>query len=638
LKGHRASRSREIEALAGPVVDRLREGKRVRRTVPGGGRLHIDRKLPFLAAYRRPATRSDPGTRRLVLGEAAYLVAPGGAGARAGVERLTRSVVETVAPDFGAFLLLELWAGPDEVGEDGDAPPPPGFRIRIPRSGAPARTVETLARLLRKVALHGRRAEVKTMRNVSPAPSGRAPLLDEGVRVASGAVLLGLEIRPVYRAPGGGEAYPLDLNQLRRGLSRALKHAFYEFARRETRHRPRSVYAVGRRATVKAVREVDRDLAAVSDAIDFLLWVTPVNTDEAWTAFRRARFVQAPELVYRPLPVDPARLKRELWSVPVERVEDPVLADLFLEKRAELDRRLTMLQDRNTPAFRLGSLQLHGEPPPEVEAAARQLLDRIPAGARERNARKISAAAFAERARREVEHYRERHPDLATTVELRDDVVGLLVSRGRLFVGRSARFPQGRVEALLHHEVGTHVLTWANGCAQRFRQLQNGLPGYERLQEGLAVLAEYLAGGLSRPRLRLLAARVVGVRTMVEGADFVETFRVLTEELGMTRRTAFGVTVRIHRSGGLAKDAIYLEGLVQLLDYLREGGRLELLYLGKFGLDHVSMIEELLERHLVRPPVLLPRYLEDPDEPARLEWILRADSILDLLPRRKGSR
>ena len=31
-----------------------------------------------------------------------------------------------------------------------------------------------------------------------------------------------------------------------------------------------------------------------------------------------------------------------------------------------------------------------------------------------------------------------------------------------------------------------------------------GLTGYDTLQEGLAVLSEYLVGGLSRPRLRLL--------------------------------------------------------------------------------------------------------------------------------------
>ncbi len=36
-----------------------------------------------------------------------------------------------------------------------------------------------------------------------------------------------------------------------------------------------------------------------------------------------------------------------------------------------------------------------------------------------------------------------------------------------------------------------------------------GLAGYEETQEGLAVLAEFLVGGLSPHRLRQLAVRVV---------------------------------------------------------------------------------------------------------------------------------
>ncbi|NIQ16470.1 MAG: DUF1704 domain-containing protein, partial [Candidatus Dadabacteria bacterium] len=68
-----------------------------------------------------------------------------------------------------------------------------------------------------------------------------------------------------------------------------------------------------------------------------------------------------------------------------------------------------------------------------------------------------------------------------------------------------------RVEALLQHEIGTHALTYFNGLSQPFKQLCIGLSGYEELQEGLAVLAEYLVGGLSKPRLRLLAGRVVAV-------------------------------------------------------------------------------------------------------------------------------
>ena len=154
---------------------------------------------------------------------------------------------------------------------------------------------------------------------------------------------------------------------------------------------------------------------------------------------------------------------------------------------------------------------------------------------------------------------------------------------------------------MVQHEVGTHVLTFINGRAQPFRLLCAGLAGYDELQEGLAVLSEYLVGGLSAARLRLLAARVIAVKCMTDGADFIETFNTLCNDHGFTRRTAFGITARVHRSGGLTKDATYLRGLVSVLRYLRGGGGIEPLLVGKIGMDDLSVMEELLRRKILRP-------------------------------------
>ena len=80
-----------------------------------------------------------------------------------------------------------------------------------------------------------------------------------------------------------------------------------------------------------------------------------------------------------------------------------------------------------------------------------------------------------------------------------------MVSNGNLLIGRKAKIPASRVDALVQHEVGTHLLTYFNGRAQPFQMLYTGLAGYEEMQEGIAVLSEYLVDGLSVPRLRLLA-------------------------------------------------------------------------------------------------------------------------------------
>src|SRR5690606_34911756 len=188
-----------------------------------------------------------------------------------------------------------------------------------------------------------------------------------------------------------------------------------------------------------------------------------------------------------------------------------------------------------------------------------------------------------------------------------------------------------RVASLIHHEVGTHVLTFYNGKAQPLKLLYSGLADYDELQEGLAVLSEYLTGGLTRGRLRLLAARVIAGHSLTEGADFCSTFHKLSEEYGFEMGTAFDVTARIHQGGGCTKDIIYLRGLINLMDYLKKGGKLEPLFVGKIAQKHVSLMEELHYRKILNPMPLLPRYLQDKEALSRLENIKRGLPIAKLI-------
>ena len=103
------------------------------------------------------------------------------------------------------------------------------------------------------------------------------------------------------------------------------------------------------------------------------------------------------------------------------------------------------------------------------------------------------------------------------------------------------------------------------------------------------MLAEYLVGGLSRYRMRILAARVVAAHHMLDGATFIDTFRTLDRNYEFSQRTAYTIAMRIYRGGGLTKDAVYLRGLLQILKYLREGGELEPLFVGKIASAHLPL-------------------------------------------------
>lgn len=620
------------------VCARLGENMQVRRNLPELGRLHIDRQMPFLCVYRQPHERpvgTDIGTGGLITGGASYILASGSQKLNKSLQQLVQKIAETMIAQFGTFLIVEVWSSPDEEwdGKRGEADVKPQLRIHAPEEGDLTGLLQVLNSSLSRIRVGKSSAEIETEYADWPAPPGLPSILRESIAEKIGCVVVGIDVRPIYRNPKTDDVFPLVARSLRRQLARALNQTFYHFAIKHTTHRPKHYHSLGRKAVVKAVWEADERLAKVSDAFDFLLLVSPVNTNTARRAFERHHFERIPEFQYRPLPVDPVLLKRKLFDNPIERIEDPALMDIFRQKQDELDRKITMLMDIDTPRFLLGSQQVYGRVDDELLTLAKELLENLSSRARDDSRGGfIDANAMAERGMAEIDYYRQFMPEMKAKVRMRKDIAsGLMVSRGSLLVREKTKFPKGRVDALLHHEIGTHLLTYYNGRSQPFRQLYSGLADYESLQEGLAVFAEYLAGGLSRPRMRTLAARVVAARALADGATFVDTFRLLDRDYDFNQNVAFSITMRIYRGGGLTKDAIYLRGFKELLDYIRKGNSLDELYVGKIATRHLPVMRELLRRDVLMPAPLKPRYYDNPAAQKRLARAKEDISIFDLV-------
>jgi uncharacterized protein (TIGR02421 family) len=606
------------EALLSEIAAALETGAPLRRDFGRGERLHIDRPMPFLCVH---IGRNARAARDIVSANSAYLLAGSLARAKAIVALVARSMTER----FGAFMVLDFGElEQDRLASDTTFLPP--FEMSLSAANDAG---SQAARVAFVAATEKVKVRFRTPRIAQPAIDG-----DPSARLARALPalpILTVRLAPIYRAPDGEAIYPQLLEQVVANQVDAGLQAVAAFAGATGSLAISSHRALGRKAFIDAVSRADRAMDEVAQSFDFLLAVTPINARAAFEEFEASNFERAPQLIYRPLTVEYDAQKRRLFSIALDHFEDPVLTTLYREKQQELDLQLSLLAARETTRFVEIGRALYGPVEPSLQKVAREILEATKAPRKKPSSESADSAFVERRARAMIGTYAKEYAEFSASIEMRDDLpAGLMVSGGKLLIARTTTMAKSRVEALLSHEVGVHLLTYFNGSAQGLRLFRTGLAGYEGAQEGLAVLAEYLVGGMTTERLRLLAARVTGCAAMLSGASFVECYREVRAE-GMSASAAFNLTLRLYRGGGLAKDAVYLRGLLEILAHLRVGGALDPFWMGKIAASHFGVMQELGTRGLLRPPQLLPAFLSHPDAGNRLKAAAAGITPLDML-------
>jgi uncharacterized protein (TIGR02421 family) len=611
-----------LKSAPPPFEAKFAKSGALREAIGETGRVHVDRWLPFLIVHRSERPEASLA-RRIAVDSPSYLVwSPAD-------DLAAMSAIEAVATRLvdqqGRLLIVTLDDQPFEPHSEGSQELPPfTAQIAAGDKGHVGRAASILDKAIHGIAIDLRHCKVERVPAVSLLPD-RFDKLFHGI---DGVERLSLRVPQIHRR-GDELEYPGIRHDLAASFGDALLRTACAFLDDGKTEVPDHYRSLGRSAYIAAALKADKRLDRVSRSFDFLLSISPIDTAKAYQRFKASGHDEVPHFHYRPLTVDPDLAKRELYSIDLDSLEDPMLEQLLAEKRREIDAQLTMLATRNTPAFRAASMFLYGSVETPLLEAATQILASSSTDPPRGEA--VGAVDVATAARELCNRYRAIDSDFDAEIQVRDDVAGLLVSGAKLMIGSDSIMPAHRLQPLLAHEVSVHLLTHFNGAAQGLTIFRTGLAGYEGIQEGLGVFAEWAMGGLTRTRLRLLAARVVAVEAMLAGATFIDVYRTLTKQHEFSRKGAFGIAARVFRSGGLAKDAIYLRGFSQVMDLARSGASLEPYWLGKIASRHAPVIEELLQRGLVRPPRITPLFLAEAGAKDRIAGLARSASLNDIL-------
>ncbi len=416
-------------------------------------------------------------------------------------------------------------------------------------------------------------------------------------------LVLPTEVKKIYMDESTGEVFPLVLNALKVGLKEViLANAMY-FSKQCKPKTPSIKTKLLSLYIEPAVAHVDEELYKLAKGISTLTYINPKNIVGEKKRFFAKHYNYQPQFDYRQVRINPFEFREKLYRLPVDAIKDASIQQLYRDVIDTFATKIDLLSTINSEKFLYNSLRYYGEPSDDDIRIAKFLLFAKPfepMPPRNLNAEQAKAQCL-----QALKMYK-----IQCKVQITHKIVALAMVAGKtMMINKNIKVNQTEMNALIHHELGVHMVTSSNADLQQLNVFKLGLPGNTYTQEGLAILAEYMTGNISLPRLKTLALRVIAVQMMINRHDFSHTFRSLINDYDMDKEEAFRLTVRVYRGGGFTKDFLYLRGVKDaLLFYQRES--LNNLYVGKTGFSHLKTINEMVERKMVSKPVHLPVYLQ----------------------------
>lgn len=311
----------------------------------------------------------------------------------------------------------------------------------------------------------------------------------------------------------------------------------------------------------------------------------------------------------------PSEAQRDLERIRDAADPDDPIEGYLRDTADSYAKAVELISRAGTPEFLELSRALYGDPYERVPGthlthfeAAQQLLDITAPWASACHGEEQLSCMTAEHVRSEiqarVDPFFTEHP-ITVVIDPRLTSKAAAAARRIRLRGR-ASYTEADIDQLLEHEAFVHAATALNGKLQPIQAFGLAAPRTTATQEGLATIAELITGSMDLSRLRRLALRIIAVKHVVEGADFVEVFRYFLRA-GQSEDESARSAARVFRGGdprgGIAftKDVVYLHGLIGVHTFLRRAifdSRIELiprLFAGRLTLGDVLKLDSAFE-------------------------------------------
>jgi uncharacterized protein (TIGR02421 family) len=355
------------------------------------------------------------------------------------------------------------------------------------------------------------------------------------------------------------------------------------------------------KSNTKALFNIDNDIDRLVQKIELLSYVNPTNIETEKERFFASKYLTDPVFNYPDINFDRFNLHRELFSQPIEEIEDSEIKQLYEDIIYAYSGLIQCIETiGDSKKFYYNSLHSFGTPTEDDVENAKFILHFEDEDEQEEQFQPKYNHIETEQKFRD---YSERY-DFSYNIKFSNKMSAIamvLNNTKTLVINKNHIFSDNEIGVLTNHEIGVHMVTTMNGICHPLKIFSHGFPNYEETQEGLAVFSEYMSNSLTVRRLKELAYRVLAVDSLAKGYSFSKTFRLLHNQYDLDRERAFYITVRAHRGGGFTKDYLYLTGLKKVYNYYKEGKDLNVLLTGKISLPYIKSLKSLHDKGFAVP-------------------------------------
>jgi len=517
---------------------------------------------------------------------------------------VVRALVKNLEKDFGAALVYDIHSYNYQRH-------PVSYLFNIGIENIDVKRYNSQLSYWKRELMKIKVKRVQTDVSVNHIFFGRGYLLKLVQQEFNHTLVLATEVKKVFMNELTGEAYPLVIQSISKGLKSAIINNAQHYINTKAN------YDVKRKNTLLSsdlqpeLIKLDKELYKLAKNFEVLGFVNPLNIEQEKRKFFRSKFTVNPDFRYKPLTIDPHVFKSKMYRLNVDALEDIHIRQVYIDIIRSYTDKVDLLNTLGTENFLYNSLRYFGEPSQQDISNASFLLymKELP---QFENEPKLDTKEVKSRFKAEGQRYGFEF-NVQEVSHIPSDAL-VINSKKLLMLKKGATFTETRLRALLNHEIGVHMVTTMNAQNQPLNFLSLGLPRNTYTQEGLAIMSELLSGCLSIGRMKELGLRVLAVNSMTRGNDFKTTYEFLKDEYDVDENKLFYLVTRVYRGGGFTKDYLYLKGFRKILEMKGRGVNLDNLFLGKTTHTHLTILNELVDRGILNAPTYRCHSFEEPVE------------------------